>query len=661
VEHYRSALNLVTEKSALCIALARSLSHLDEWHSVADALMYLPMDSRAPVVTAKDYNWAGPLSLKLIDHGHFEAARRLLTQLIAAHPERYEAWSILGIGLTKAESWMEAVGFLERALSINPSHTFSEWLLTRCYLKLGWLTKAKDHLLILTARPDAPIESFQSLAELALAQGSVSEAIKWFEKAIQRSPTDEKLHLRLIETCLTAGLLDEAEAYINTARSLVADPVWILATKSRIYISEGKTDDALRFARQLENLFPNHPAPCLAQINLLIDCGEFHRAKSLLDEGEIKHSGNASDQFLHARVRFHAVQFEFDIAERVINESADQNSINVLSLRLTNAINRGFIREARRLSRQLDDQLDIGTRTHALKNGFHRFMQGLLQEFTCNGFALDRLEEILIQPIEDRARQLCDAIKEEPGYLGFPVTLLRTFRQLGILEKHSPEGNVVIPATIIQFWDTLDIPEDVCTLMQSWIELNPQMSYQCFHDLTAQEFMSAHYGEQMVRAYLSCRIPALKADLFRLAYLFQCGGIYVDCDDKCQTDLTPLLKPGFNLILQQEIWATVGNNFIAVTPRHPFIQKALTLITSLILERQGDNIWFLSGPGMFTKAFCDTYFTQLSQGVLPSGTKVLLPYELTPFIAQHLPRRYKADGRHWQQKNTNSPLIDLMV
>lgn len=654
VEHFRAALQLVTEKTALLLALARSLSVLDDWKSVAEAILCLPAKPRQPIVASTDYDWALPMSHKLINHDHIDAANRLLTQLTVVHPERFEAWCLLGLGSAKVKAWKEAVGFFEHALRINPSHSFSEWHLACCYLNLGWMTRAKDNLLRLTARADAPIESFEALADLAAAEGAVSEAIQWLEKAVQRSPKAEKLHRRLVELCLAAGLLERAETYINAARGVVADPVWILVLRCHILEARGETQDALELAKTLAQRFPRHPAPSLMQIKLLTDRGEFQQAKLLIDRTRVGHETDAQDKFLQAQVRFYRVQYEFDVVKRLIDAAPDQASTHVMTLRLMNAIDRGLINEAKRLARLLDDQDLVRSHRDAAKDALTSAFQVMLDELGSNGSAVERLASIVRQPVSKRASHLCEAMNEEPGYLGFPVMLLRTLRQSGTLGKHRPKGLEGIPRTIMQFWDRPDIPEDVCALMQSWIEHNPTWDYECFDDVTAQQFIATHYDADLVHTYKTCSTPALKADLFRLAYLYQCGGVYADCDDKCQDALEGLVEPGYSLIVQQEIGSTIGNNLIGVAPRHPFVKNALARVASSILERQGDNIRFVSGPGIFTQAFCQTYAAQFARSSLPAGVKVLCPHDLAAFVAQHLPCQYKADAPHWRNRGKMS-------
>jgi hypothetical protein len=108
-----------------------------------------------------------------------------------------------------------------------------------------------------------------------------------------------------------------------------------------------------------------------------------------------------------------------------------------------------------------------------------------------------------------------------------------------------------------------------------------------------------------------------------------------------------LFEAGFGLILVQEVFGSIGNNIIASVPEHPFIIESLRVVVNQILERQGESLWFLSGPGVLTKVFCWMYRDQLQDQRWPKGVKLLAPHQLSHVVATHLPRSYKSDERHW--------------
>jgi mannosyltransferase OCH1-like enzyme len=93
--------------------------------------------------------------------------------------------------------------------------------------------------------------------------------------------------------------------------------------------------------------------------------------------------------------------------------------------------------------------------------------------------------------------------------------------------------------------------------------------------------------------------PAMRSDIFRLAYLAVIGGVYVNADDLCRHDIGELLSPRFDLILLQENLASIGNNFIAAASGQSCIEFILSAIVDWVLEKQGNNVWFRTGPRKF--------------------------------------------------------------
>ena len=140
--------------------------------------------------------------------------------------------------------------------------------------------------------------------------------------------------------------------------------------------------------------------------------------------------------------------------------------------------------------------------------------------------------------------------------------------------------------------------------------------------------------------------PAMRSDIPRLAYLAVSGGVYVDADDLCRHDIEPLHTPGFELILMQENLASIGNNFIVAAPGQTCIEFILNTI-DLVLEKQGNNAWFLTGPGARSLGFCRHNRQQLGRARLPAGIRVVTVYRLYVFISRHIPCRHKNDERHW--------------
>jgi hypothetical protein len=93
---------------------------------------------------------------------------------------------------------------------------------------------------------------------------------------------------------------------------------------------------------------------------------------------------------------------------------------------------------------------------------------------------------------------------------------------------------------------------------------------------------------------------------------------------------------------------------MTLTPGHPCIEFILSTIVDLVLEKQGNNVWFLTGPGALSSGFCWFYRQQLGRARLPSGVRVITVYSLYDFISPHIPCRHKNDERHWNSERVRS-------
>jgi mannosyltransferase OCH1-like enzyme len=238
------------------------------------------------------------------------------------------------------------------------------------------------------------------------------------------------------------------------------------------------------------------------------------------------------------------------------------------------------------------------------------------------------------------------------------MALLIQCRRHGVFDDDRPHSppyaqNQIIPKTIVQFWNNPDIPPDIARLIQSWGRCEG-FEHLILNDQSAMVFIEAHCTVRVLKAFRMANHPAMRSDIFRLAYLAVRGGVYADADDLCRHDIGPILTPGFDLILMQENLASIGNNFIAAAPGHPCIDFILSTIVDLVLEKQGNNVWFLTGPGALSMGFCRFYRQQLGRARLPAGVRVVSVFQLYAFVSPHIPCRHKSDERHWNSERVRS-------
>lgn len=235
--------------------------------------------------------------------------------------------------------------------------------------------------------------------------------------------------------------------------------------------------------------------------------------------------------------------------------------------------------------------------------------------------------------------------------------------------SHDSEAN--IPRVIVQFWnDATEIPPDVKECTDSWQSLGDfGFEHLLFDDQSATEFIRRHFGSRQVLAFEKCPHPAMRADYFRLCFMLQTGGMYVDADDSYLGQpiehlfLNNLLKlqplcydiPSESMIdpvaaANQEDDSKifyVNNNPLIAPPRHAIIEDALNRATSSVLSASSKDrdIQTLTGPGNLTISLVKHAAELAQKGALKD---FILLNEWDAIAISKWPLEYRSDDRNWR-------------
>lgn len=205
-------------------------------------------------------------------------------------------------------------------------------------------------------------------------------------------------------------------------------------------------------------------------------------------------------------------------------------------------------------------------------------------------------------------------------------------------------GSGEIPRHVVQFWDDKRIPLDVLACIETWQSVEG-FEYRRFDDDGARKFIAAEFGDEIAEAYSLCGHPAMKSDVFRFAYLFRNGGVYVDADNaysgngladlirKCGAlNVQPLCRdqtpPGCNIspwkapaehLATGRLLFSLTTDPILAAPGHPALLKALQRATRLLLEakRNGqtcNKVSWTTGPDNLTIAIYDALLDAIAAG-----------------------------------------------
>jgi mannosyltransferase OCH1-like enzyme len=207
-------------------------------------------------------------------------------------------------------------------------------------------------------------------------------------------------------------------------------------------------------------------------------------------------------------------------------------------------------------------------------------------------------------------------------------------------------ANFQVPGILHQYWDKDPPPQDVQSLMARAKKMNPYFSYRRWTDVGARQFLSTISQPDVRRAYKAAKHVAMRADIFRLAVLFEEGGIYLDADDYCAAPLRALLPPDAELVCYQDEFGSIGNNFLAAVPRHPIVGAALHEAARAVLEGATEALWLVTGPGLMSRVVASAIAR--TPNLRPPAGLAVLPLQIFHGIV-HPHRRvsYKLDRRHW--------------
>jgi tetratricopeptide (TPR) repeat protein len=593
------------------------------------------------------------VATELGELGNIDESGAVLDEVLAAAPADARALMQRGQLLRRLDRREEALSVFTGMLAHNPDHSQAmveaateERALGRPEQAKEWLNKA------LTMEPNQ-VGALFALAEIAMQSDEPEEALRLYRRAAASHPTN----------------------------------VWVWLGEARAAFELGDRQGAFRIIAEARARFGAHPAMVAMEVEFLGNLRDWPRARAAAEAGLTDGPRPNFWTWWHkvkiATLTGRYAEAAMELEKAPFSGSQEQARVFLLRGQLAeaqfcydDAI--GHYRESIRLdpsepwahselARAALMNLDIDTSRSAL-GVFIRVSRSslllkrlslspsqnhvgqLLDEFELDPIALSSLRRIRQSPLETQLGPLRDSMLQHPEHTPTAIIVAIALRQSRQFLRPKVPGNGVlspIPRHIVQFWDR-EPPEDVCELMTSWQTLNPDHRWTCFSEVQANDFLREEFGHDVLQAFRRTRIPAQKADLFRLAWLTARGGIYVDADDRCLEPLDNYVRSEATLVVHQENFGSMGNNFIAVTPEHPVIVRALEMATIAINRGDTDLIWLCTGPGLFTRSFALEWASERPGGLL-RRTEVLDLGELQSRIGIHCPVRYKFTAQHWSR------------
>jgi tetratricopeptide (TPR) repeat protein len=531
----------------------------------------------------------------------------------------------------------------------------------------------------------------QALVELATeerALGSLHDAEQTLNRALETEPDQLNALLQLGEIAMLRDDAGAAQRLFQRAMAAHSGNVWPRLNLARVYFDTGDVAAAFSLLRQTRQVFQSSPEIDAVEIDMLRENRDLKRAREVLEQSSRSNDVSSFWLWTH-RVQIEVSTGNYDDANAVLARIPARSAPELARVELL----RGQLAEAQMIHQEAAAcynraigltptdgwahmdlarasllNLDMKTARTALTNFVklsrsylmakgrslnisQNLVGQLLEDFELDP-AVEQLRTAKTMPIETRIERLKAAIQENPNSTAAALQITIELRRNGYLRSITPREstpNVSIPRTIVQYWDQRP-DEDLVALMGAWQTSNADFNWRCFDRVQALGFLERRFPKSVVQAYRRAREPAQKADLFRLAYLTACGGVYADADDRCDTPLHTFMGSDATLVAHQDNLGSIGNNFLAATAEHPVMHRALSLAVEAINRGDQDLAWLSTGPGLLTRAFALEWASRSETGWF-ARAQIMSLGEIQRVMGIHCLARYKKTDRHWKRSS----------
>lgn len=603
--------------------------------------------------------------------GRLDEAIKIIDSVIQQFPENLHAKMLKGNIFQAKPDLIAAANLYKSIISHKPKHLNSRLELAKTYSQLGQIETAITLLEETYQLLGSNINIFIQLGSLNRALEKWEIAVQWYQTACQEYPSNYQGYCHLANLMFLQGEIDFATQLIQKAQAKIPDSLPIIIKSIEFPLQLGNFDLSLQKLKKALKRFPENVQLRWQLCRVHMGQGDYTAALDVLDKISTDNQAwiRQTEQ-LKAESYFY--QYDYEHAEEhfkkailsapVATATIERNRLATI-LMLT-----GRIEEARQEFKNATKELQLKTSLIKTAIPLKSHPAMVTNELRLNPPLLARLQEVQQEAGEERILAIGSLLMEEPTYLGAALYLARELRAQGIFDNiqkslsQNSKTLPTIPRRIVQFWDEPEPPQELRRICQSWLNLNPEYQYIRFSLKTAVAFLEEHYDSKVLKAFANCDQPATQADFFRLAYLNKMGGFYADADDLCRQSLDNIVNLNPELVVLQEDFACIGNNFIGCIPGQTMISTAFHKAVNSLSRYCNEGPWFKTGPGLITSVVCSgllPYLTYDDYQIWPR-LLVLSQAQLRKIVNQHMPLAYKRTTKNWRQ-NAYQRRIKVML
>ena len=167
-------------------------------------------------------------------------------------------------------------------------------------------------------------------------------------------------------------------------------------------------------------------------------------------------------------------------------------------------------------------------------------------------------------------------------------------KDLGKLKKEK------IPKIIHQIWiGPKKLPNKYKNWMKSWLRFNPEYKYILWQDKDIEKLQMINQKE-----YKKAKNPGIKSDIARYEILYLYGGIYIDTDFECLSQIpNSLLKYDFVSSIIFGYKPCIANGFMMSKSKSKLLNKVINNLPSINKKLNFNQIITQIGPGLLTREY----------------------------------------------------------
>lgn len=184
---------------------------------------------------------------------------------------------------------------------------------------------------------------------------------------------------------------------------------------------------------------------------------------------------------------------------------------------------------------------------------------------------------------------------------GLPLLIDVEFDSIEIKDEVIPQK---IPRIIYQTFKSNEVPKGMYDAISSWKQLNPDYEHYFYNDDDCIKFISDHFDERVLNAYLDIIPGAFKADLWRCCILYEKGGVYVDSDMVCLKRLSEYILPEDSFLVGRDDPMSktfLYNAFMASEPKNPVFKEMINRIVENVINKRKLYYLEIGGPSLLGK------------------------------------------------------------